>query len=155
MIFFERILFCFRMVQHSLLFDYGFLRRLMSELRNNSDAAVRELNDSDIDIVAEIGKVEQKAREREDERQLLAGARGPLLGHLVQIAQVNSVTLVVFFSLLFTYFLPYTYALPYNYLLYTYQHLYTYLILSYLIFKRVLLFISLLYFIALSIYAFI
>ena len=81
----------FRNVQRSLLFDYGFLRRLMSELRSNSEAVQKDLTDADIDIIVEIGKVEQKAREREDEKQLLAGSRCPLLGHLVQIAQVSYV----------------------------------------------------------------
>lgn len=61
----------------------------MSELRTNSEAVQREISDKEIDIVAAIGKVEQAAREREDERQLLAGSRCPLLGHLVQIAQVR------------------------------------------------------------------
>ena len=63
----------------------------MSELRSNSEDVQKDINDAEIDIIAEIGKVEQKAREREDEKQLLAGSRCPLLGHLVQIAQVSSV----------------------------------------------------------------
>ena len=37
----------------------------MSELRSNSEDVQKDINDAEIDIIAEIGKVEQKARERE------------------------------------------------------------------------------------------
>jgi SIT4 phosphatase-associated protein len=76
-----------RNVQHSLLFEFGFLHRLMLELRSNSEATPSEIK-PDVNTAAEIGKVDLKAKDREDERNLLAGSRCPLLGHLVQIAQV-------------------------------------------------------------------
>ena len=91
-----------RSVQHNLLFEYGFLSRLMLELRSNAEVVQRDIAKEDIDIAAEIGKVEQKAREREDEKRLLAGSRCPLLGHLVQIAQVvGDIFLVLSFFCLF------------------------------------------------------
>lgn len=78
-----------RDVQQSLLFEFGFLQRLMLELRTNSEASQSEIK-SDADLAAEIGNVEPKVLDREDERTLLAGSRCPLLGHLVQIAQVTT-----------------------------------------------------------------
>ena len=60
----------------------------MRELRRSSEVTPEDVKDVNIDVTAEIQKVEQKAREREEEKGLLAGSRCPLLGHLVQIAQV-------------------------------------------------------------------
>ena len=61
----------------------------MRELRRSSEVTPEDVKDVNIDVTAEIQKVEQQAREREEERRLLAGSRCPLLGHLVQIAQVT------------------------------------------------------------------
>jgi hypothetical protein len=80
-------------VQNSLLFEHGFLKRLMRELRRSSEVTPEDVKDVNIDVTAEIQKVEQKAREREEEKGLLAGSRCPLLGHLVQIAQVMSLVI--------------------------------------------------------------
>jgi hypothetical protein len=65
----------------------------MLELRSNSEASPTEIK-PDVDIAAEIGKVDLKAKDREDEKNLLAGSRCPLLGHLVQIAQVTGSLIV-------------------------------------------------------------
>ena len=77
-------------MQHSLLFQYGFLKRLMFELRSSSASNRIDIEDIKIDVSADAGELEEKAKEREDERMLLAGSRCPLLGHLVQIAQVRN-----------------------------------------------------------------
>lgn len=84
-------------MQHSLLFQYGFLKRLMFELRSNSASNRIDIDDIKIDISAESregegeGELDDKTtQERDEERILLAGSRCPLLGHLVQIAQVYS-----------------------------------------------------------------
>lgn len=67
----------------------------MRELRRTSEGTPEDVKDVDIDVTVEIQKVEQKAREREEERGLLAGSRCPLLGHLLQIAQVTKLNLSV------------------------------------------------------------
>ena len=67
----------------------------MQELRRSSEVTPEDVKDVNIDVTAEIQRVEQKAREREEERGLLAGSRCPLLGHLVQIAQVRQSSNVV------------------------------------------------------------
>lgn len=77
-------------MQHSLLFQYGFLKRLMFELRSNSASNRIDIEDIKIDITAEEDQIDEKDNERKEERKLLAGSRCPLLGHLVQIAQVRT-----------------------------------------------------------------
>ena len=79
-----------RSMQHSLLFQYGFLKRLMFELRSNSASNRIDIEDIKIDITAEEDQIDEKGNERKEERKLLAGSRCPLLGHLVQIAQVRT-----------------------------------------------------------------
>lgn len=67
----------------------------MFELRSNSASNRIDIDDIKIDISAESregeGELDDKTtQERDEERILLAGSRCPLLGHLVQIAQVYS-----------------------------------------------------------------
>eukprot|EP00596_Hydrurales_sp_CCMP1899_P003685 CAMPEP_0119037278 /NCGR_PEP_ID=MMETSP1177-20130426/5549_1 /TAXON_ID=2985 /ORGANISM="Ochromonas sp, Strain CCMP1899" /LENGTH=785 /DNA_ID=CAMNT_0006998337 /DNA_START=631 /DNA_END=2988 /DNA_ORIENTATION=- len=73
-----------RTAQHSLLFEFGFLKKLMFELSNSNRVDTNSVSSSD--ITDDIEVVAQRARV-EEEQWLLAGSRCPLLGHLVQIAQ--------------------------------------------------------------------
>lgn len=70
------------------MFEYGFLKKLMFELSKSSNNRVDKNSATSSDVTTEIELVAQRAVEREEEQWLLAGSRCPLLGHLVQIAQV-------------------------------------------------------------------
>lgn len=72
-------------IQDSLLFKCGFLDRLMDELSLSSGSNSYENRN---EFNSNMGKSESAIKERADENWLLAGSRCPLLGHLVQIAQV-------------------------------------------------------------------
>ena len=71
----------------------------MFELRSNSASNRIDIEDIKIDISAESrdgeGELDDKTQERDEERILLAGSRCPLLGHLVQIAQVGTFELTI------------------------------------------------------------
>lgn len=70
-----------RQLQRSILFESGFLKKVMTELR------VGETDSGRLPPRPDVG-VEERSDEDEQAR-LLSGSRCPLLGHLIQIAQVR------------------------------------------------------------------
>jgi hypothetical protein len=70
-----------RQLQRSILFESGFLKKVMAAIRTGEKDSGHLPTQPDGD---------EEGRSQEDElAKLLSGARCPLLGHLIQIAQVR------------------------------------------------------------------
>ena len=81
-----RFLFVFgsithRQLQRSILFESGLLKKVMASLR------IGEKDNASLSAQQNIGIYEHI--HGDEDARLLSGARCPLLGHLIQIAQVS------------------------------------------------------------------